>query len=57
VQRQEDAPIRFEELVCSTLATLRIDESVSTGKRLSVDTAAFLDAAKSTPIAHSSLSV
>src|SRR5450631_69695 len=57
VQRQQDPPIRFEELVCSTLATLRIDESVSTGRRLSVDTAAFLDAADSTPIAHSSLSV
>ncbi len=26
VLRQNEAPIRFEELVCSTLATLRIDE-------------------------------
>jgi len=46
VQRQEEAPIRFDDLVCSTLATLRIDESAGTGKRLSVDASAFLDAAR-----------
>jgi predicted dehydrogenase/threonine dehydrogenase-like Zn-dependent dehydrogenase len=39
VLHQNEAPIPFEELVCSTLATLRIDQSVSTGKRLSVDAA------------------
>jgi predicted dehydrogenase/threonine dehydrogenase-like Zn-dependent dehydrogenase len=44
VQRQEEAPIRFEELICSTLATLRVDESAATGKRLAVDTAAFIRA-------------
>ena len=38
-----EAPIRFEDLVCSTLATIRIDESAATGKRLAVDTASFLD--------------
>lgn len=43
VLRQNEAPIRFEELVCSTLATLRIDESAATGKRLAVDSAAFLE--------------
>ncbi len=48
VQRQSDAPIRFEDLLCSTLATLRIDESVATGKRLPVDVAAFLDAVQRT---------
>jgi predicted dehydrogenase len=48
VQRQNEAPIRFEELVCSTLATLRIDESVATGNRLRVDSAAFLTAAQRT---------
>jgi predicted dehydrogenase/NADPH:quinone reductase-like Zn-dependent oxidoreductase len=37
------APIRFEDLVCSTLATLRIDQSVAIGTRLPVDTAAFLE--------------
>jgi hypothetical protein len=39
VLHQNEAPIPFEELICSTLATLRIDQSVSTGKPLSVDAA------------------
>jgi predicted dehydrogenase/threonine dehydrogenase-like Zn-dependent dehydrogenase len=42
VRRQAEAPIQFEELVCSTLATLRIDESVAAGTRLAVDASAFL---------------
>ncbi len=50
VERREEAPIRFEELVCTTLATLRIDESVATGERLAVDAAAFLDDAETTKI-------
>jgi predicted dehydrogenase len=54
VLRQNAAPIPFEELVCSTLATLHIDQSVATGKRLSVDTADFLDAAQRMPSATSS---
>ena len=45
IQQSRDAAIPFEEIVCSTLATLRIHESVSTGKRLAVDAAAFIDAA------------
>jgi predicted dehydrogenase/threonine dehydrogenase-like Zn-dependent dehydrogenase len=53
VLRQNEAPIPFEELVCSTLATLHIDQSAATGKRLSVDTAAFLDAAQRRPSATS----
>ena len=53
VQRHNEAPIRFEELVCSTLATLRIDESVATGKRLAVDSAAFLEEERRTSIANS----
>lgn len=40
-----DSAIPFEEIVCSTLATLRIHESVATGTPLAVDTAAFIDAA------------
>jgi predicted dehydrogenase/threonine dehydrogenase-like Zn-dependent dehydrogenase len=36
-------PIRFEDLICSTLATLRIDESLATGKSVAVDVEAFLD--------------
>jgi predicted dehydrogenase/threonine dehydrogenase-like Zn-dependent dehydrogenase len=47
VQRKHDAPISFEELVCSSLATLRIDEAVANGKRLRVDSTAFIEAARS----------
>jgi predicted dehydrogenase len=43
------APISFDDLVCSTLATLRLQESVATGKPLAVDTATFIDAALQTP--------
>jgi predicted dehydrogenase len=43
--RQGTAAIPFDELVCSTLATLRVQESVATGKKLAVDTAAFVEAA------------
>lgn len=39
------APIAFDELVCSSLATLRIKESVATGKRIAVDTPAFIESA------------
>ena len=46
VQRRCVAPIAFEDLVCSTLATLRIDESVATAKRVPVDTIAFIEAAR-----------
>jgi predicted dehydrogenase/threonine dehydrogenase-like Zn-dependent dehydrogenase len=42
VQRGGEPPIRFEDIVCSTLATLRIQESVATGKPLFVNAAAFL---------------
>jgi predicted dehydrogenase/threonine dehydrogenase-like Zn-dependent dehydrogenase len=49
VRERRQGPISFDELVCSTLATLRIQESVATGKRLAVDTAAFIDAALQTP--------
>jgi predicted dehydrogenase/threonine dehydrogenase-like Zn-dependent dehydrogenase len=48
VQRGTEPPIRFDEIVCSTLATLRIDESIATGERLAVDTAAFLNSALQT---------
>jgi predicted dehydrogenase/threonine dehydrogenase-like Zn-dependent dehydrogenase len=54
VLRQNEAPIRFEELVCTTLATLRIDESVATGKRLAVESAAFLELTQRTFSASSS---
>jgi predicted dehydrogenase len=43
-----EAPIPFQEIVCSTLATLRVDESVATGKPLPVNTAYFLDSIQRT---------
>ena len=46
-RRRGEAPIQFEELVCSMLATLRIGESVATGKRLPVDAASFLEVSSS----------
>lgn len=39
-------PIPFEEIICSTLATMRANESIATGNPLSVDTAAFIEAAR-----------
>ena len=49
VKQGKGAAISFEDLVCSTLATLRVQSSVATGKPLAVDTAAFIDAALQTP--------
>jgi predicted dehydrogenase/threonine dehydrogenase-like Zn-dependent dehydrogenase len=46
VQQHREAPIPFDDLVCSTLATLRVDESAATGRPLPVDAAAFLDIAR-----------
>ncbi len=43
VQKQNPSPIPFDELVCSTLATLRVDESVQIGTRLAVNASAFLE--------------
>jgi predicted dehydrogenase/threonine dehydrogenase-like Zn-dependent dehydrogenase len=43
--RAGKALVAFDELICSTLATLRIKESLATGKRLSVDTPAFIESA------------
>lgn len=45
VEGKREAPIRFDDLVCSTLATLRTDQSAATGKSMAVDTAAFIDSA------------
>jgi predicted dehydrogenase/threonine dehydrogenase-like Zn-dependent dehydrogenase len=49
VRQKREGPMSFDELVCSTLATLRIQESVATGTRLPVDTAAFIEAALQRP--------
>lgn len=48
VEGKREAPIRFEDLVRSTLATLRIDESAATGRRLPVDAPAFIETALKT---------
>jgi predicted dehydrogenase/threonine dehydrogenase-like Zn-dependent dehydrogenase len=48
LQRNGDPPIQFEDIVSSTLATLRIEESLATGRRTNVDTAAFLDSIQRT---------
>jgi predicted dehydrogenase len=55
VQAQTAAPIAFEELVGSTLATLRVDESLGTGKRLAVEGLAFLEEVHRQTNANSSL--
>jgi predicted dehydrogenase/threonine dehydrogenase-like Zn-dependent dehydrogenase len=44
--RTGKAAIAFDELICSSLATLRIQESLATGKRISVDTPAFIESAR-----------
>jgi hypothetical protein len=45
LQSSGEPPIPFDQVVASTLATLRLDESVATGKKLPVDCAAFLELA------------
>ena len=50
VRSQSGAPIPFEEIVCSTLATFCIDESVSTGKRTQVDVSCVLDPIQRAPL-------
>jgi predicted dehydrogenase len=42
VQGGGPPPIQFADIVCSTLATLRVDESVAAGKPLPVDAPSFL---------------
>jgi predicted dehydrogenase len=37
-----ELPIRFDEIIASTLATIRIDESAATGQAITLNTAAFL---------------
>ena len=49
LRQGRNAPIAFDELVNSTLATLRIQESVATGNRLTVNASAFIEAAMQHP--------
>jgi predicted dehydrogenase/threonine dehydrogenase-like Zn-dependent dehydrogenase len=44
IRGQPAAAIDFQEIVCTTLATLRMQESVASGKRLGVNAAEFIDA-------------
>jgi len=46
VQGLHQPPIAFEDIVCSTLATLRIDRAIATGERLDVDVRGFLEDAQ-----------
>jgi predicted dehydrogenase len=55
VRRQGVVPINFEDVVCSTLATLRINQSIASGKRMAVDVAGFITASHRTASAGSSL--
>jgi predicted dehydrogenase len=54
IRRKREAPIAFEDIVCSTLATFCIDESLATGKRIPVDASAFLRDAQITSNPNSS---
>ena len=49
VTHAENMPIPFEEIVSSTLATLRVDESIATGNTIAVDASAFIEAARRNP--------
>ena len=49
LQEGGEPPIPFQQIVDSSLATLRVDESATTGTPLSVNTAAFLNSVRSTP--------
>jgi len=45
VQRGTESPICFDDVVDSTLATVRVDESIATGKAIAIDSALFLETA------------
>ncbi|MFZ0806915.1 MAG: bi-domain-containing oxidoreductase, partial [Candidatus Sulfotelmatobacter sp.] len=43
---KRDAPISFDELISSSLATLRMNDAVASGQRLKVDSAEFIETAR-----------
>jgi predicted dehydrogenase/threonine dehydrogenase-like Zn-dependent dehydrogenase len=53
--QHKEAPIRFEDIVCSTLATFSVEESLATGRRITVDPAYFVETALKTSNRTSSL--
>ncbi len=54
VRNRGDLPIRFEDLVCSTLTTFRIEEALASGERTAVDAASFINQAQGMSTATSS---
>ncbi|HET7209959.1 MAG TPA: bi-domain-containing oxidoreductase [Terriglobales bacterium] len=48
ITRGKPAPICFEEIVSSTLATLRIEQSLATGQAVAIDADAFMNSALQT---------
>ena len=55
VNRGSGSVIQIEEVVCSTLATLRIDQAVATGERLEVNSTEFIAACRRSSVHNSSL--
>lgn len=49
VLKHQPLPIAFQDIVCTTLATFRIESSLSTGERAAVDVPAFLGAIPRSP--------
>ena len=49
IKRGAESPIPFEEIVASTLATIRIDESAATAHSITLDTAGFLNSVPRAP--------
>jgi len=45
IRGRRGAAIPFEEVVCSMLATLRVQQAIANGRRVSVDAAAFIESA------------
>jgi predicted dehydrogenase len=55
VKRGTDSPIPFDQIVASTLATIRIDESAATAHSIKLDTAGFLNSVPRAPNLNPSL--
>lgn len=55
LQQGAESPIPFDDLVCSTLVTFAIEESIRSGRRVAVDATAFIDTSKKASSPGSSL--
>ena len=49
IEREAESPIPFDQIVASTLATMRIDESAATAHSITLDTAGFLNSVPRAP--------